>query len=116
MKFLVIVLAVAMDRFSDLHQFFHHDTWYAAWRNAVSKWNQPAGVQLGVVLGLPVAAAALADWLLHGWWFGLPELVFSLAVLNPVECARVALLAAAQPDLATLGPVGFFLTHRMHDT
>jgi hypothetical protein len=28
---------------------------------------------------------------------------------------RVALLSAAQPDLATLGPVGFFLVDRLGD-
>lgn len=38
---------------------------------------------------------------------------FLLAALNPVESARLALLAAAEPELATLGPVGFFLSGRV---
>lgn len=62
------------------------------------------------------AGVALLDFALIGvmlTWRLDPAAVFSLAVANPVECARVALLAAAQPDLATLGPVGFFLAHRL---
>lgn len=42
-----------------------------------------------------------------------PQAVFFLAALNPVESARLALLSAAQPDLATLGPVGFYLSSRL---
>jgi len=38
--------------------------------------------------------------------------VFFLAALNPVQCARMALLAGQDPELSTFGPVGFFLaTH-----
>lgn len=39
--------------------------------------------------------------------------VFVLAVLNPVQAARMALLSAAEPSLATLGPVGFYLANRV---
>ena len=39
--------------------------------------------------------------------------VFTLAALNPVQDARLALLSGLEPDLATLGPVGFYLTHRI---
>lgn len=42
-----------------------------------------------------------------------PRLVFALAALNPVEAARLALLSAAEPDLATLGPVGFYLANEL---
>jgi ABC-type transport system involved in multi-copper enzyme maturation permease subunit len=42
-----------------------------------------------------------------------PRLVFALAALNPVESARLALLSAAEPDLATLGPVGFYLANEL---
>jgi hypothetical protein len=42
-----------------------------------------------------------------------PRLVFVLAALNPVESARLALLSAAEPDLATLGPVGFYLANEL---
>jgi len=55
---------------------------------------------------------ALLDFALIGLllaWRVPAVLVFFLAALNPVECARLALLSAADPSLATLGPVGFFL-------
>lgn len=39
--------------------------------------------------------------------------VFALAAANPVETARLALLSAAEPSLATLGPVGFYLANRV---
>jgi len=63
-------------------------------------------------------AVALLDFGLIGLmlsWRLEPAAVFALAVANPVEAARVALLSAAQPDLATLGPVGFFLVDRLGD-
>jgi len=63
-------------------------------------------------------AVALLDFGLIGLmltWRLEPAAVFALAVANPVEAVRVALLAAAQPDLATLGPVGFFLVERLGD-
>jgi ABC-2 type transport system permease protein len=39
--------------------------------------------------------------------------VFTLAVVNPVEAARLALLSDLQPDLSTFGPVGFYLANRI---
>jgi hypothetical protein len=39
--------------------------------------------------------------------------VFALAAANPVQTARMALLASAEPTLATLGPVGFYLANRL---
>jgi ABC-2 type transport system permease protein len=42
-----------------------------------------------------------------------PAVVFLLAGLNPVETARLALLSGVEPELATLGPVGFFLATRL---
>lgn len=39
--------------------------------------------------------------------------VFALAAANPVQAARLALLSAAEPTLATLGPVGFYLSTRV---
>ena len=39
--------------------------------------------------------------------------VFALAAANPVQAARLALLSAAEPTLATLGPVGFYLANRV---
>ena len=75
----------------------------------------PARAMTYVVLAW-AGAVALLDFGLIGLmlaWRLDPVAVFGLAVLNPVECVRVALLAAAEPDLATLGPVGFFLAHRL---
>ena len=46
-------------------------------------------------------------------WRLNPETVFLLACLNPVQCARMALLSAADPSLGTLGPVGFYLANRV---
>jgi len=54
---------------------------------------------------------ALAGLMLQ--WRLQPQVVFTLAVLNPVQCARMALLSAVEPELATLGPVGFYLAHRV---
>lgn len=42
-----------------------------------------------------------------------PELVFFGAALNPVQDARLALLAGLDADLGTLGPVGFYLSTRV---
>jgi ABC-type transport system involved in multi-copper enzyme maturation permease subunit len=65
------------------------------------------------------AAVALLDFGLIGIllrWQLAPQAVLVLAALNPVEAARVALLAGAEPDLATLGPVGFYLADRLGPT
>jgi ABC-type transport system involved in multi-copper enzyme maturation permease subunit len=39
--------------------------------------------------------------------------VFAIAAVNPVQASRMALLAAAEPSLATLGPVGFYLANHL---
>lgn len=39
--------------------------------------------------------------------------VFTLAALNPVQDARLALLSGLDPELGTLGPVGVYLTTRV---
>jgi ABC-2 type transport system permease protein len=62
------------------------------------------------------ASVALLDFagiaLLLQW--RLPaQAVFALAAVNPVQAARLALLSAAEPTLATLGPVGFYLANRL---
>ncbi|QQR90347.1 MAG: ABC transporter permease subunit [Myxococcales bacterium] len=46
-------------------------------------------------------------------WKLQPEVVFVLAVLNPLQAARMALLAGINTDLAVLGPVGHFLGARL---
>jgi ABC-2 type transport system permease protein len=59
---------------------------------------------------------ALLDFGLIGLmlkWRLDPQAVFTLAALNPVEAARLALLSGVEPDLASLGPVGFYLANRL---
>jgi len=46
------------------------------------------------------------------WRLGAPS-VFALAALNPVECARLALLSGQDPELQSFGPVGFFLAQHL---
>jgi len=46
-------------------------------------------------------------------WRMPAQAVFALAAANPVQAARLALLSAAEPTLATLGPVGFYLATRV---
>lgn len=46
-------------------------------------------------------------------WRVSPQAVFVLAAANPVQSARMALLSSAEPTLATLGPVGFYLANRL---
>jgi ABC-type transport system involved in multi-copper enzyme maturation permease subunit len=63
-----------------------------------------------------MASAALLDFagiaLLLQW--RLPaQTVFLLAAANPVQAARMALLSSAEPTLATLGPVGFYLANHV---
>jgi ABC-2 type transport system permease protein len=67
-------------------------------------------------LSLWLLVAALHDFALIGTLLQVhapPRLVFGLAVTNPVEAARIALLSGADPDLAVLGPVGFWLAHTL---
>jgi ABC-2 type transport system permease protein len=53
------------------------------------------------------AMALLLQWRVPAW------AVFGLAVLNPVQSARLALLSAAEPTLGALGPVGFYLANQL---
>lgn len=64
-------------------------------------------VLLAWVLGVALLDFGLAGLMLQ--WRLPAGLVFTLAGVNPVEAARLALVAGAEPTLATLGPVGFFL-------
>ncbi|GAB4158160.1 MAG: ABC transporter permease subunit [Planctomycetota bacterium] len=61
-------------------------------------------------------SVSLLDYALIGAmlrWQLPARAVFALAVLNPVECSRLALLAAAQPELSSFGPVGFYVANRI---
>ncbi len=63
-----------------------------------------------------VTAVALLDFAgiaLMLRWRVPAQAVFILAGLNPVQAARMALLSSAEPSLATLGPVGFYLANRV---
>ncbi len=78
---------------------------------AVSVSSRNAARALMLSLLAWTLAVALLDFGLIGAlleWRVPARLVFALAALNPVQAARLALLAGAEPDLATLGPVGFW--------
>jgi Cu-processing system permease protein len=68
------------------------------------------------VLVLWAMGAALLDFglvaLMLQWRLN-PQTVFLIAALNPVQAARMALLAGASADLGVLGPVGFHLTNTL---
>jgi ABC-2 type transport system permease protein len=69
-----------------------------------------------IALVVWILAVALLDFALIGvmlQWRLQPQGVFALALLNPVQAARMALLSAGDPELSTLGPVGFYLAHRI---
>jgi ABC-type transport system involved in multi-copper enzyme maturation permease subunit len=63
-----------------------------------------------------IASVALLDFAgiaLLLQWRVPPLAVFALAAANPVQAARMALLSSAEPTLATLGPVGFYLANHV---
>lgn len=76
---------------------------------------QPARAVL-VLVSIWVLGTVLLDFGLIGlmlrYRLHAPSVIV-LAALNPVEAARVALLGAAEPTLSILGPVGFYLAHRL---
>lgn len=51
--------------------------------------------------------AVMLQWRLN------PQAIFLIAALNPVQAARMALLAGASTELSVLGPVGFYLTNSL---
>ncbi len=76
---------------------------------------QPARATSAVFL-IWVASVLLLDFAGIGLllqWRLPPYAVFGLAAANPVQAARMALLSSAEPTLSTLGPVGFYLAHRV---
>ena len=75
---------------------------------------QARAVTLGTLAWL--ASVALLDLALIGLllqWRVDARSLFVLAILNPVQAARLALLSGIETDLGTLGPVGFFLANRV---
>lgn len=80
---------------------------------SVSVRNQARAVIYLILIWL--TGVVLLDFTLIGMmlqWGLNAQSVFVLAALNPVEAARIALLSAADPTLANLGPVGFYLFTR----
>jgi Cu-processing system permease protein len=89
---------------------------FAALGLLLSVYARSSAHALATLLLAWIAAVALLDFGLIGIllrWQLAPQAVLVIAALNPVEAARVALLAGAEPDLATLGPVGFYLFDRL---
>lgn len=63
-----------------------------------------------------IAGVLMIDFGLIGvmlQWELPPRAVFALAAINPVQCARLALLSGAEPELSTFGPVGFYLANEI---
>jgi len=76
---------------------------------------EPAKAMVYVLVAW-LLGVALLDFALVGamlQWRLPTAAVFTIASLNPVEAARLALLSGAEPSLDTLGPVGFFLADRL---
>lgn len=89
---------------------------FAAIGLAASTWVRSRARSLMYLLGIWLGSVALLDFALMGvmlQWRLQPQAVFLLASLNPVHCARLALLSAAEPTLSVLGPVGFYLANRV---
>lgn len=75
-------------------------------------------LERAVVLALLVwlTSVALHDFALIGvllQWRVPAPIVFALAALNPVEAARLAVLASVDPELSVLGPVGFWIANEL---
>ena len=76
------------------------------WVSTVSRTTEQA---LLTSLVLWMAAVALVDFVVLGLmlrWELPPALVFLLAGVNPVQAARIGILATVDPELGVLGPVG----------
>ncbi|MEN8161628.1 MAG: hypothetical protein ABFS41_16280, partial [Myxococcota bacterium] len=89
---------------------------FAALGIAISCWSRSSTRALALLLVAWLVAIAGLDFGVIGvllQWQLAPQAVLVLACLNPVQAARVALLASGEPDLATLGPVGFYLADRL---
>ncbi len=71
------------------------------------------------VLEAGLISSALHDFALIGILLQIhlaPGAVFALAAANPVEAARLAILSSIDPELAVLGPVGFWLANTLGAT
>jgi Cu-processing system permease protein len=71
---------------------------------------------ISIVFAIWAASVALLDFAAIGLllrWRIPPQAVSAIAAANPVQAARMAILSSAEPTLATLGPVGFYLANRV---
>jgi len=86
---------------------------------ATSVWVRNQAKAMTVVFLIWMVSVALLDFagiaLLLQWRLP-PQAVFLLAAANPVQAARMALLSSAEPNLAALGPVGFYLANHVGTT
>lgn len=76
--------------------------------------NQARAMVYGLLLGpwaWPCLISALVGAMLQ--WSLNPRVVFALAALNPVQCARLALLLGADPGPRDPGAVGYYLATRI---
>jgi len=83
------------------------------WISAASRTPERATV---LALVAWIGASALHDFALIGALLRFkvtPAVVFTLAALNPVEAARIAILSGVDPELSVLGPVGFWLANTL---
>lgn len=131
---LVVPLAVVMTGIGLWGQLVHHDPvpWSFIGRSlAVSSALLLAFAGIGTAISVFVRnPARVITYLVLAWALGValldfgliglmlkwrldPHAVFTLAVANPVEAARLALLSQLQPDLSTFGPVGFYMANRI---
>lgn len=63
-----------------------------------------------------LVGSALHDFALIGVLLAFrlePAVVFTLAALNPMEAARLGILAGVDPELSVFGPVGFWLANTL---
>lgn len=82
----------------------------------ISTWIRSATRALLTLLATWAAGIALLDFALIGLllqWRLPARAVFALAAINPVEASRVALLSSVEPELASLGPVGFYMSTQL---
>jgi ABC-type transport system involved in multi-copper enzyme maturation permease subunit len=83
---------------------------------ATSTWVRHPARAVITLLVLWAGGVALVDFALVGamlQWRLNAASIFVLATLNPVQTARMGLLALASDELSVLGPVGFYLQHRV---
>lgn len=134
---LVVPLALVMFAIGVWGQLVHHDPipWtFMARSLAVSAALLLAFAGIGAAISVFVRnPARVITYLVLAWALGValldfgliglmlkwrldPQAVFTIAVINPVEAARLALLSELQPDLSTFGPVGFYLANRIGGT